>query len=110
MAAAGTAKEVSPLVRRRTMSAAPGSSATAIAAVYEREFRAFVGGVYVVVGDVEVARDVVQEAFARALRDRRRFRGEETLEAWLWRVVINVARDVAPARGSPPSRPTSWPS
>jgi RNA polymerase sigma-70 factor (ECF subfamily) len=63
--------------------------------LYERRFRAFVGGAYAVVGEPEAARDVVQEAFARALRDRRRFRGEGTLEAWVWRVVINVARDVA---------------
>jgi RNA polymerase sigma-70 factor (ECF subfamily) len=63
--------------------------------LYEHRFRAFVGGAYAVVGDPEAARDVVQEAFARALRDRGRFRGEGTLEAWLWRIVVNVARDAA---------------
>lgn len=63
--------------------------------LYEQQFHAFVGGAYAVVGEPEAARDVVQEAFARALRDRRRFRGDGTLEAWMWRVVINVARDVA---------------
>jgi RNA polymerase sigma-70 factor (ECF subfamily) len=69
--------------------------ATAISALYQRRFRAFVGGAYAVVGDPEAARDVVQEAFARALRDRRHYRAEGTLEAWLWRIVVNVARDVA---------------
>lgn len=69
--------------------------ATAIAQLYEQRFPAFVGGAYAVVGESEAARDVVQEAFARALRDRRRFRGEAPLEAWLWRIVVNVARDVA---------------
>ncbi|HJQ75342.1 MAG TPA: sigma-70 family RNA polymerase sigma factor [Gaiellaceae bacterium] len=67
----------------------------AIASLYEQRFRAFVGGAYAVVGEPEAARDVVQEAFARALRGRRRFRAEGSLEAWVWRIVVNVARDVA---------------
>jgi RNA polymerase sigma-70 factor (ECF subfamily) len=64
-----------------------------IALLYEREFRAFLAGAYAVVGEAEAARDVVQEAFARALRERGRFRSDGPLEAWLWRIVINVARD-----------------
>lgn len=66
-----------------------------IGLLYERQFRAFVAGAYAVVGEPEAARDVVQEAFARALRERRRFRQEGPLEAWLWRIVLNVARDAA---------------
>jgi RNA polymerase sigma-70 factor (ECF subfamily) len=69
--------------------------ATTIARLYERRFHAFVGGAYAVLGEPEAARDAVQEAFARALRDARCFRGEGTLEAWLWRIVVNVARDAA---------------
>ena len=64
-----------------------------IAQLYERRFHGFVAGAYAVVGDTETARDVVQEAFARALREQGRFRGDGPLEAWLWRIVINVARD-----------------
>lgn len=96
MAAAGAAK-AGRLVRPTTVSASPASAvdATAIAMLYEHRFRAFVGGAYAVVGEPEAARDVVQEAFARALRDRGRFRAEGTLEAWLWRIVVNVARDAA---------------
>lgn len=66
-----------------------------IAMFYERDFRAFVAGAYAVVGESEAARDVVQEAFARALRERSGFRGEGSVEAWLWRIVVNVARDTA---------------
>jgi RNA polymerase sigma-70 factor (ECF subfamily) len=35
----------------------------------------------------------VQEAFARAVRRRRDFRGSGSLEAWVWRIVVNAARD-----------------
>jgi RNA polymerase sigma factor (sigma-70 family) len=44
-----------------------------------------------IVGGHDDAREVVQETFARALRERRKFRGEGTLEAWVWRIAINVA-------------------
>jgi RNA polymerase sigma-70 factor, ECF subfamily len=70
-------------------------AAAAITLLYEQRFHTFVGGAFAVVGESEAARDVVQEAFARALHQRRQFRGEGALEAWLWRIVINVARDVA---------------
>ena len=55
--------------------------------------------------DGEAALDVVQEGFALALRRRSSFRGEGTLEAWLWRIVLNVARDHRRAeRGEEPAR------
>ena len=72
-----------------------GADPAVIAELYEQRFRAFVAGAYAVVGEPETARDVVQEAFARALRERRRFRQDGPLEAWLWRIVLNVARDFA---------------
>lgn len=90
MASVEAAKGSGRLVRRTLV-----VDSAEIALLYERRFHAFVGGAYAVVGEPEAARDAVQEAFARALRDRRRFRGEGTLEAWLWRIVVNVARDVA---------------
>lgn len=92
-----TAKENRVVVRRMSVIARrdSGADALAIAGVYEARFHAFVAGAYAVVGEPEAARDVVQEAFARALRERRRFRGEGSLESWLWRIVVNVARDIA---------------
>ena len=44
-----------------------------------------------VTGNVESARDVVQEAFAQALRDQDGFRGQGSLEAWVWRIAFRVA-------------------
>lgn len=38
------------------------------------------------------AADAVQDAFVDAVRHRRSFRGEGTLEAWVWRLVVNAAR------------------
>lgn len=63
--------------------------------LYERRFHAFVGGAFAIVADQDVARDVVQESFARALNRPRSYRGDAPLEAWLWRIVLNAARDTA---------------
>jgi RNA polymerase sigma factor (sigma-70 family) len=42
-------------------------------------------------GDEGRGCDAVQEAFVRAIRNRGRFRGSGTAEAWMWRIVINEA-------------------
>jgi RNA polymerase sigma-70 factor (ECF subfamily) len=39
------------------------------------------------------ASDAVQDAFAKAVRKRRSYRGRGSLEAWVWRIVVNAARD-----------------
>ena len=44
-----------------------------------------------VVGSRDVARDVVQEAFAHALRDSRRLRSEASLAAWVWQIAFRIA-------------------
>ncbi len=44
-------------------------------------------------GSREAAPDLVQEAFVRAVRRVVGFRGDGPLEGWLWRIVINVARN-----------------
>jgi RNA polymerase sigma-70 factor (ECF subfamily) len=46
-----------------------------------------------IVGDRELGCDAVQEAFASAVRKRRNYRGVGTLEAWVWQIVVNAARD-----------------
>jgi RNA polymerase sigma-70 factor, ECF subfamily len=66
------------------------------------EFRRVAAGI---AGDRDLGADAVQEAFARAVRKRRGFRGRGTLEAWVWRIVVNAARDArrrAPAAGPAP--------
>jgi RNA polymerase sigma factor (sigma-70 family) len=46
-----------------------------------------------IVGEEEEALDAVQDAFGRAIRHRRSFARRGRLEAWLWRLVVNAARD-----------------
>jgi DNA-directed RNA polymerase specialized sigma24 family protein len=55
------------------------------AARYRRLAAAVAGG--------DVVGDIVQDAFARALRRRSSWRGDGPLEAWLWRLVLNAAGD-----------------
>jgi RNA polymerase sigma factor (sigma-70 family) len=44
-------------------------------------------------GDRSAAADVVQDTFVRAVRELPSFRGEGTLEAWVWRILVNTARN-----------------
>jgi RNA polymerase sigma factor (sigma-70 family) len=41
--------------------------------------------------DREAARDVVQDAFATAVRKRGRFARRGSVDAWIWRTVVNTA-------------------
>ena len=59
--------------------------------LYRRRHEAFQVMFASVTGGVESARDVVQEAFAQALRDQEGFRGEGSLEGWVWRIAFRVA-------------------
>ncbi len=59
--------------------------------LYRRRQGAFQVMFASVTGNVESARDVVQEAFARALQKQDGFRGDGSLEAWVWRIAFRVA-------------------
>lgn len=59
--------------------------------LYRRRQGAFQVMLASITGSVESARDVVQEAFAQALRDQLAFRGEGSLEGWVWRIAFRVA-------------------
>jgi RNA polymerase sigma-70 factor (ECF subfamily) len=60
--------------------------------LYRERYQRFLRLALAIVGSREAAADVVQEAFARALRHRDELRNERALEAWLWRTVINTGR------------------
>ena len=59
--------------------------------LYRRRQGAFQVMLASVTGSVESARDVVQDAFARALQKQDGFRGEGSLEAWVWRIAFRIA-------------------
>jgi RNA polymerase sigma-70 factor (ECF subfamily) len=67
--------------------------------LYRERLADFCRAATAIAGDAELGRDAVQEAFARAVRKRRRYRGDGPLEAWVWRIVVNAARDARRKRG-----------
>ena len=81
--------------------------AVAIERVYRERYVGFRNALATVTGSYDSARDVVQEAFARALRERRSFRGEGSLEGWIFRIAFRTALETmlaAALRSLPPRR------
>lgn len=70
--------------------------------LYRDRFGAFLSTVTALLGDAEEARDVVQDSFATALKQRERHTGAGSLEAWVWRIVVNRALDRRRARARGP--------
>jgi RNA polymerase sigma-70 factor (ECF subfamily) len=68
-----------------------GARLSEIEALYRSRFGHFVAVATAVTHDRELALESVQEAFAKAVRSRQRFRGSGPLEAWVWRAVVNAA-------------------
>jgi RNA polymerase sigma-70 factor (ECF subfamily) len=68
----------------------------------ERLYREQAGGVFsrmaAAIAGPEGSADAVQEGFARAYARRATYRGEGSLAAWVWRIVLRAALD---ARGAP---------
>ena len=69
-----------------------GASEAAIEAVYRQRYSSFLRLGYALLGSRDLAREAVQETFATALRQRGSFRGEGTLDGWLWQTMMNVCR------------------
>ncbi len=65
-------------------------------ALYQDEL---LGTLYYLVGNIEDARDALQEAFIKCWRHRRQVAEIENLRAWIFRVAVNTGRDV---------RSTAW--
>jgi RNA polymerase sigma-70 factor (ECF subfamily) len=57
-----------------------------------------------VVGARALAIDAVQEGFAATIRNREAFRGEGTVEGWVWGAVVNAAKNHRRARSSREAR------
>jgi RNA polymerase sigma factor (sigma-70 family) len=59
--------------------------------LYRSRYAKFEAVLVTMTRDREAARDAVQEAFAIALARRRQFRGEGTLEGWVWKIALRLA-------------------
>jgi RNA polymerase sigma factor (sigma-70 family) len=67
--------------------------AAEIERLYAARYESFCRMASTVTGDAEAARDAVQEGFAKALASRDEFRGEGSLEGWVWHIVLRVSLD-----------------
>jgi RNA polymerase sigma factor (sigma-70 family) len=61
--------------------------------VYRQRYQRFYRLARAFTSDDQAAVDAVQEAFARAIRNRMAFRGDANFETWLWRTLLNVCVD-----------------
>ena len=68
-----------------------GSLTSELEQLYRTRYVGFRNGMTALTGSQELAREVVQEAFAQALRDQEQFRGDGPSAAWVWRIAVRVA-------------------
>ena len=81
-----------------------------IEAAYRHRYVAFRNALATVTGDFDAAHDVVQEAFAEALRKRDNYRGDGPIEAWIWRIALRLAFARCDARDMLPLTDISEPT
>jgi RNA polymerase sigma factor (sigma-70 family) len=77
------------------------SRARAIEELYRNRYGRFHSVLSTVAGSFEAGHDAVQEAFARALANRADFRGEGSLEGWVWRIALRTAAELRTGRETP---------
>ncbi|HET7128266.1 MAG TPA: sigma-70 family RNA polymerase sigma factor [Gaiellaceae bacterium] len=96
-----------------------GASQAALEEVYRRRYAGFLRLGFAILGSHDLAREAVQETFAAALRERESFRGEGSLEGWLWKAMLNTCRqeqrrrrrlsDEQPPELGTNGQPAEWP-
>jgi RNA polymerase sigma-70 factor (ECF subfamily) len=79
------------LPHRTGVALQPGASVEELEVIYRHRFHRFVRVAEAITRSRETAVDAVHDAFASALRNRAAYRGEGSLEAWVWRSVVNAA-------------------
>jgi RNA polymerase sigma-70 factor, ECF subfamily len=65
--------------------------AEALERLYRDRYARFRDGLAPITGSYDTAHDAVQEAFAKAFASRRGFRGDGSLEGWVWRIAFRIA-------------------
>src|SRR5262245_64833455 len=88
---------------RKAASEPPGPSAARGAMLLEEAFSRhqgeLLGTLYYLVGNLEDARDALQEAFVKCWRHQAEVGQVQNLKAWIFRVALNTGRDI---------RETAW--
>jgi RNA polymerase sigma factor (sigma-70 family) len=81
------------LISASTARPGPGAPAVdGIEQVYGRSYSALLRVCTAMLEDPGEAADAVQEGFVSAIHRRSSYRGEGSLDAWVWRIVVNAAR------------------
>lgn len=75
------------------------SGAHALEAAFARYQSELLGTLYYLVGNVEDARDALQETFVKCWRNRHKVDDVQNLKAWIFRIALNTGRDL---------RTTAW--
>lgn len=65
--------------------------AEALERLYRERYARFRDGLAPITGSYDTAHDVVQDAFATAFARLRSFRGDGSLEGWVWRIAFRLA-------------------
>jgi DNA-directed RNA polymerase specialized sigma24 family protein len=78
-----------------------GASIAELERVYRADFLRFVRVATAIGGDEETGADAVHDAFVQAVRNRRSYRGDGSLEGWVWRMVVNAAKKRVPPAKDP---------
>ena len=64
-----------------------GAGLAEIEGLYRSRFADFLRVSTAITGSLESGRDAVHEAMVSSVRSRKTYRGEGTVEAWLWRAI-----------------------
>jgi len=93
--------------------------AAAIERLYRHRYSDFLRTAIALLNDPDLAHEAVQEAFARAVRAQANLRSDGSLDAWVWRTLVNVsmsqlrqaskARPYAASEQAADDEGVSWP-
>jgi RNA polymerase sigma factor (sigma-70 family) len=94
---------VTPHTRNAAENPSAGSAAlrgsSPLEEAFARHQSELLGTLYYLVGNIEDARDALQEAFVKCWRHRDQVDEVENLKAWIFRIALNTGRDI---------RETAW--
>jgi RNA polymerase sigma-70 factor, ECF subfamily len=85
------------LIRRHLESADPSTPSPALGLLFERHYRYVVAAVCRITGRLDLARDLAQEVFIKALLNIDRYRLDASFTTWLFAIARNCCYDHAKA-------------